>query len=584
MQNTPNIVTVLGSTHNAVEVIFRKVFEHNTCPGTILVLDYMGRGAAVLSWSNKMSMLKKTVHWFDINDRRHTLQLLEIGNTPHSKEILERIIHLFIQITNVFISPTTIEWTVNTAIKFSENGYLHLTTLIKLLTEQEIKKLYLDSFPQTNRRASINQEEIIALQKLLTWVLRFPSVYSICEGVNLIRLENYFFKKTVVWIESIYEHLERSEHHLLSGLVDIIAENAIKNFCYNNPKSRLDFTVLHVYPPQKPFLEFPEWIKNFGYPCLWHKTGNDNNTINIRHISIHNFLPQEPLKKNVMDWINATENVWIVGRIEKLKRELHKSWLTEAEMDLIGNLEKGKVWVRSNRTGKAIIANIRMGEEPLYISYQLRVQSNQKRKSTSVLQMSTEVDYLENKRNGLVGLYKKLYDIDFLQQGWFRVKEGKKDSHGIDKVTIKEYGENLDRELSELQYELNHKKYKCRPLRRIYIEKPKGGIRDLGVACVRDRVVQTSCLILLEAFRSPFADRIVVSMFGRGFYPEINNVGLLKTRSKKLLVKSFSKRWHTKIKWHSFNLSAAQILEFQANSLSKLLTHEGKYFPYRMKW
>jgi hypothetical protein len=38
MQKPPNIVTVLSSTHNAVDVIFRKILEHNTCQGTILVL------------------------------------------------------------------------------------------------------------------------------------------------------------------------------------------------------------------------------------------------------------------------------------------------------------------------------------------------------------------------------------------------------------------------------------------------------------------------------------------------------------------------------------------------------------------
>jgi group II intron reverse transcriptase/maturase/CRISPR-associated endonuclease Cas1 len=488
MQKQPNIVTILGSTHSAVEIIFRRVFEHNTCPGTILVLDYMGRGAAILSWLNKMSMLKKNIHWFDINDRRHTLQLLEIDNATHAKEILERIIHLFIGITNVFISPTTIGWFVNTAIKFIENGRLHLTTLLRFLGEKEVKKLYLDS--------STSQEEIASLQKLLTWVLRFPSVYSICEGVNQIRLENCFSEKTVIWIELMYEHLERSEHHLVSGLVDIIAENSIKKFFHSNTKSKLDFTVLHVYPPMKPFLEFPEWIKSFP-------TNNGNNSRNIRNISIHNFLPTKPLRKNAIDWINASDNVWIVGKIEGLKREIHHSWLTDSEMNLIDNLERGKVWIKSNKTGKAIIANIRIGEEPLALSYKLRVQSNQKRKSTSILQMSTEVDSLDKRNNEYSGLYKKLYDIDFLKQGWFRVKEGKKDSHGIDKVTIKEYGENIERELSELQHQLRNKKYRCRPLRRIYIEKPEGGMRGLGVACVRDRVVQTTCLMLLEPFFEP---------------------------------------------------------------------------------
>jgi len=89
---------------------------------------------------------------------------------------------------------------------------------------------------------------------------------------------------------------------------------------------------------------------------------------------------------------------------------------------------------------------------------------------------------------------------------------------------------------------------------------------------------------VIEEFRSPFADRIVVSIFGRGFHPDINREGLLKTSSKKLLAKCFSKKWHGKIKWRSSKLSPAQILEHQAESLSKLLSREDKYYPFRMVW
>lgn len=374
MQNTPNIVAVLGNTHNAVDVVFRKVFKYNTCPGTVLVLDYMGRGAAVLSELNKMSMLNKNVHWFDLNDRRHTVQLLQISNSPHAKNILERLFHFLTNIANTNVSQKTIDWIVKTAERFSENGYIHLTTLLRLIIQQEVKQLYLDS--------KISQDEVLALQKLLTWALRYPSMYAISEGVNQSRLENYFGEKTIIWLESFYEHLEKNEHHLICGLTDIISENAIKNYCYQNPNSKLDFTVLHIYPPQKPFLEFPEWIKE--------------KTRNIRHIGIHNFLPSEPLKKNALDWINVSENVWVVGKTEKLKKGVHKNWLTEIEMDLIEKLEHGKVWIRSNKTGKAIIANVKMNEDQLSLSYQLRVLSNQNRKFTSVQQMSTEVDYLTN--------------------------------------------------------------------------------------------------------------------------------------------------------------------------------------------
>ncbi|MCL5034480.1 MAG: CRISPR-associated endonuclease Cas1 [Bacteroidetes bacterium] len=89
---------------------------------------------------------------------------------------------------------------------------------------------------------------------------------------------------------------------------------------------------------------------------------------------------------------------------------------------------------------------------------------------------------------------------------------------------------------------------------------------------------------LIEEFRSPFADRIVVSMFGRRFHPDINKEGLLKTASKKSLAKCFSKRWHGKIRWRSMMLSPAQILERQAQTLSKVFCREARYYPFKMSW
>lgn len=66
MYYPPKIVTILGSTPGAIDVVFRKVFDHNACPGTLIILDYTGRGAATLSDSNRMSLLKKNIHWFNV--------------------------------------------------------------------------------------------------------------------------------------------------------------------------------------------------------------------------------------------------------------------------------------------------------------------------------------------------------------------------------------------------------------------------------------------------------------------------------------------------------------------------------------
>lgn len=89
---------------------------------------------------------------------------------------------------------------------------------------------------------------------------------------------------------------------------------------------------------------------------------------------------------------------------------------------------------------------------------------------------------------------------------------------------------------------------------------------------------------LIEEFRSPFVDRLVFGMIGRGFQPEIGRNGMLKTGKRKLLVRSFAKGWSKQVSWRSGNTTPAGILDSQTDSLKKLLLREGAYHPFRMRW
>ena len=76
-----------------------------------------------------------------------------------------------------------------------------------------------------------------------------------------------------------------------------------------------------------------------------------------------------------------------------------------------------------------------------------------------------------------------------------------KENHGcagVDGVTIERFEENLDLNLAKLQDELERQNYFPLPLMKILVEKKNGEPRALCIPAVRDRVVETAALQMIE--------------------------------------------------------------------------------------
>jgi RNA-directed DNA polymerase len=95
-------------------------------------------------------------------------------------------------------------------------------------------------------------------------------------------------------------------------------------------------------------------------------------------------------------------------------------------------------------------------------------------------------------------LYDKLYRRDVLYHA-YRCCRANHGSPGVDGQTfedIEAYG--LDRWLDALTQTLKEKTYRPDPVRRVWIPKPDGKERPLGILTIRDRVVQTAAVLVMQ--------------------------------------------------------------------------------------
>lgn len=95
-------------------------------------------------------------------------------------------------------------------------------------------------------------------------------------------------------------------------------------------------------------------------------------------------------------------------------------------------------------------------------------------------------------------LYDKVHRTDILEHA-YRLRRRQGGAAGVDGVTFASIeAAGAEAWLRSLETELREGRYRPQPVRRVMIPKPNGGERPLGIPTVRDRVVQTAAMLVLE--------------------------------------------------------------------------------------
>ncbi|MCL2661223.1 MAG: group II intron reverse transcriptase/maturase [Acidobacteriaceae bacterium] len=103
----------------------------------------------------------------------------------------------------------------------------------------------------------------------------------------------------------------------------------------------------------------------------------------------------------------------------------------------------------------------------------------------------------QNKDAKFTALMHHIYSVETLRFAYAQIK--RQAAPGVDGETWQNYGEALETNLQSLSHRLRHGAYHAKPVRRVYIPKPDGRQRPLGVTALEDKLVQRATVEVLNA-------------------------------------------------------------------------------------
>lgn len=94
-------------------------------------------------------------------------------------------------------------------------------------------------------------------------------------------------------------------------------------------------------------------------------------------------------------------------------------------------------------------------------------------------------------------LLNKILEKENMNQAYQKVKANK-GSAGIDEVTIEELNQYIKDNWKSIKKQIVSRTYRPQPVKRIKIPKPSGGMRNLGIPTVMDRVIQQAMVQIIS--------------------------------------------------------------------------------------
>ncbi|TDK29831.1 CRISPR-associated endonuclease Cas1 [Rhizobium deserti] len=179
-------------------------------------------------------------------------------------------------------------------------------------------------------------------------------------------------------------------------------------------------------------------------------------------------------------------------------------------------------------------------------------------------------------------LWQRVTSLEALQAAWHRVADND-GSAGGDGISIRDFGEHLFANLTELRVELLSGSYRSGAFRKVSVPKKKQGYRILTIPSVRDRIVHTSITNALTPLFEPlFEDGSFAYRPNRGVVHAVQRIETWRKRGFDIVIEADIVSYFDNIDQSILKEKVTSILSTMPGSaallelLSRLLKEQGK--------
>lgn len=505
-------LAIFGEPKTSIATALGKVLKKKNRYQPLIVVDYQGRAADSLNHNNKGNLHKTRTLWIDANNRRRPVSIFRLQRSPVFRKILSHFFEQAFACLHFDFSQVQIEWLVDFSWRITGEGVITLGALLKSLRNPQVVRWVSNQ--------SIPAQRTDRFIEALETMLQYPGVWTLSEGNNFLDITETLNANGTVWIEFHAQKHEVREHRIMSAMVEAIIVNSLcsLNKAVEAPSTLPTCTVLYAFPDTPPLSADKKLTSLMS---------------GIEHIGM--FHPSA--SQSACNWPPITTACWVIGANKQFISYHHDSWFSEKEKARLKELKSGQIWVRPGSKEKAVTYRVKYTPFSIDLAHQYRLQANKRLQLTGIKQFSSTILSPSSNKKTYNKLYQRLCDKEFLRTQWLIVRKGKKDSHGIDGVTIAQFGLRIEDELEQLSLELTNFSYTSTPLKIVSIPKQDGTTRDIKIGCVRDRIVQQSCYALLAPLFEPrFSQFSFAFRPGRNAHQAVEYVTSLIKSGKKWVV------------------------------------------------